>query len=805
MDKTETPIGDSKTGEANAVVADRSTSGKTAPTPVTKSGASGKGMKTSIGERVLIGIIVLVVIAVVIFGTVFTLVRESRRRNNNDQPYDPYDVDYGDPVTESPFEVEASLFTSNETKPYASIEELRKDIEALAKTFANGVILEEANRFQGSDDSQYLFAEEGDVMLDAAPASSGFVMKDGPDSAKGSSEVFEGVDDFETYQHEAGVVKNDLVKSNGAHVFVANDNRINVWDLKGNLFETTRIGKKSSVHITAMLMSPGGDKLVVIASDYDLNIEYKSIIYSQRETLVTIFDIDGGTLTEISQTNIDGNHVESYSVGDNVHIVTRMGLNKWAIFDDNLYRFTFDEYLSDEEYVAEATQRAEEIIPDFVDEFIDLVTEGNNIILSRLVGFPNFLNDYQSITQIYSFDISKTGDEDGMEFNASKSLVLTPGNTGNVYATNEWIWVVDTNVAWHLEQQDYLQQTMILGFRLEGASSNFAALGTFPGEILSPFSIDFKKEDGREYVRIAVTQDFFQNNFWQPRPMPMQEEWESDPGDGVFEEIEEESRTLNEVIIFEIPKAGDSQEVNELVKLGSVEVGKKHERITAVRFFDNISYVVTFERTDPFYVLNLSDPTNPEILGELKVPGFSEFMHPINDDNSMLLTVGQDADENGFVTGFQISIFDSTIPNDPKLVSRLVIEQASSNASWDERSFRYVQVDDVGRLIIPLYSYSSDRFGNFENSFNGFTVFGVDLNRTDMITREIDIDHSQITEIDSYSWQDSQCYCFLPQRSLLFDGNLMTMKASTVISTNLVSEEIQWSLSLQGTNCCYGY
>merc|ERR1712176_1086244 len=275
-----------------------------------------------------------------------------------------------------------------------------------------------------------------------------------------------------------------------------------------------------------------------------------------------------------------------------------------------------------------------------------------------------------------------------------------------------------------------------------------------------------------------------------PRPMPMQVDREFDTGNDFSEPIEEESRTLNEVIIFEIPEAGDSQEVNELIKLGSVELGKKHERITAVRFFDNISYVVTFERTDPFYVLDLSDPMNPNILGELEIPGFSEFMHPIKEDNSMLLTIGQDADENGFVTGFQISIFDSTVPNDPQLVSRLVIENTSSNASWDERAFRYIQVDDVGRLVIPLYSY------DYPDSFDGFTVFGVDLTRTEMITREFDINHR------SDSWYDNQCYCYLPQRSLVFDGNIMTIKGSSVFSANLVSEETQWSLSFLGKICC---
>ncbi len=194
---------------------------------------------------------------------------------------------------------------------------------------------------------------------------------------------------------------------------------------------------------------------------------------------------------------------------------------------------------------------------------------------------------------------------------------------------------------------------------------------------------------------------------------------------------------------------------------------------------------------------------NPIVTGELEVPGFSEFMHPIKADNSVLLTVGQDADENGVVTGFQISIFDSTNPSDPQLVDRLVLEGGSSESSWDERAFRYIQVGDVGRLIIPLSQYNYDRFGNSINTIDGFTVFGINLNNTEtIITRELDINH-----YENQGFYDSRgCYCggvWLEARSMVFDGNLMSMKSSKVVSTDLGSGETQWTLSLtNGNDCC---
>jgi len=756
-------------------------------------------MKPSISERVLIGIILAVVVGVTIVVVVVTLVLRPDNRGH----IDPINsTSYNESVIEDPFEVEASIFLSNGTEPYASIEDLRKDIEALTKTFVNTVILQQANK------NEYDFRgyEDNDLESSLAMPSS----EEGSMTVTGSSKgSFENVDDFETYQHEADVVKDDLVKSNGAFVFSADNNQIVVWDLEGTRFETKTIRSAGSdecnIYIQALLMNSEGNKLIVIASDYRY-VKGLKITDSYVSTQVTVFDIQGSSLKEISQTYIDGDHVNSYSIGNDVHVVTKTMLNTWNYIENPLSRYGWGDDLTNEEYTAEAKRIADKIIPDFVDEVINLVTEGEEILLSRLVGFPNAVNDYKSITEITSFDTSKIEVEDDMELHVSRSLVFQPGNNEFVYATDEWIWVADENWSWGIDGQDYQQQTMLLGFRLDGASSTFAAIGTLSGRLLSQFSIDFVKDDDKEYVRIAVTQESRQP-WWLPRPEPIQAIVDSPFFD--TDDLNNESRTLNEVVIFEIPKTEDNgQKINSLVRLGSVKLGKKDETITAVRFFDNISYVVTFERTDPFYVLDLSDPMNPTILGELEIPGFSEFMHPIKPDNSMLLTVGQDADEFGSITGFQISIFDSTIPNDPKLVDRLVIGEedrgwTSSSSSWDERAFRYIQVGEVGRLIIPLYSSKWDSYGNVD-IFDGFSVFGVDLNKTDtLITREIDIDHWR----DYQNTYDSEgCYCqstYLPERSMVFDGKLMTMKESKVLSTDLTSQKNQWKLSLEDSeDCC---
>mmetsp|Transcript_44774 Transcript_44774/g.50752 ORF Transcript_44774/g.50752 Transcript_44774/m.50752 type:complete len:179 (+) Transcript_44774:1494-2030(+) len=174
-----------------------------------------------------------------------------------------------------------------------------------------------------------------------------------------------------------------------------------------------------------------------------------------------------------------------------------------------------------------------------------------------------------------------------MSLNISKSLVLQSGNTGYVYATDEWIWVTDQSWAWNLEKGEYMEQTRLLGFRLDGATSTFGVIGSVPGSLLSQFSIDFvtDKDKDKEYIRIATTQNLFQRGWWgAPVPVVMPDIFMVD---GEVEEVAEESltfeakedpmdesRTKNEIIILEIPNVENS---NELIKLGSVRLGKKDE------------------------------------------------------------------------------------------------------------------------------------------------------------------------------------------------------------------------------------
>ena len=113
------------------------------------------------------------------------------------------------------------------------------------------------------------------------------------------------------------------------------------------------------------------------------------------------------------------------------------------------------------------------------------------------------------------------------------------------------------------------------------------------------------------------------------------------------------------------------------------------ESIFAVRFAGDVGYVVTFRQVDPLYVLDLSDPTDPKQVGELKIPGFSRYLHPLS--GGLLLGVGRDADpETGWERGLQATLFDVSDPANPTQVAVLPLgDDAYSPVEHDHRAFRY--------------------------------------------------------------------------------------------------------------------
>jgi uncharacterized secreted protein with C-terminal beta-propeller domain len=140
-----------------------------------------------------------------------------------------------------------------------------------------------------------------------------------------------------------------------------------------------------------------------------------------------------------------------------------------------------------------------------------------------------------------------------------------------------------------------------------------------------------------------------------------------------------------------------------LVRVGLVDGLGQTEQIYSVRFMGDTGYVVTFRQTDPLYTLDLSDPRSPRVVGELKIPGYSAYLHPVGD--GLLMGIGQDATDDGRVRGTQVSVFDVSEPASPvRLDTYTLSEGTSSQVEYDHHAFLYWE----GLAMVPVQQWWVD-------------------------------------------------------------------------------------------------
>jgi hypothetical protein len=168
--------------------------------------------------------------------------------------------------------------------------------------------------------------------------------------------------------------------------------------------------------------------------------------------------------------------------------------------------------------------------------------------------------------------------------------------------------------------------------------------------------------------------------------------------------------------------------------IGKLEDLAPGEELYAARFIGPRGYLVTFVNIDPLFTLDLSDPTAPMVAGELKVPGYSNYIHPYGD--SHLICIGKDAiEEDGFAwyQGVQMSIFDLSDFSDPELLSNEIIGDrgTSSEALYNHKAFTFWEENGLLAVPIDLYEHQTPPdypYLRGERTFNGVYVYNVTVN-----------------------------------------------------------------------------
>lgn len=522
------------------------------------------------------------------------------------------------------------------------------------------------------------------------------------------------------------------------------------------------------------------------------------------------------------------------SVNGNVHVVATSYLNTYPYLVRPLEVYNFATNITTKEY----QQIVEEVAPDLGVNFTmqlmrDLKAGGATPRMTRInlwsetaaasgieeLSYPSGLMN--SMVLVHSFNMASQTVGAALTMTSSGSFV--PGWVQTYSSIDRIILAAGV-----YEYDDVTQvskvSTALIAFGLEGASSVPQSIGTVPGSALSSYSLDVVGN----FLRIATT---VQNDTWIMIDSMMEVEV-SDATDVNSTDVDNGNAsttdvyvdpvftppdTENYIIVMSLPGANGT-EPGAMVEQGRVKIGKPKESITAMRFFDNIAYAVTFEKKDPLYVLDLSNPAAPTIVGELEISGYSGYLHPINADNTMILAIGEEADAEGNILGLQLSLFDMTVPSSPKNVSRFNIEfdantSSYSEALWDPKAVRYAD----GLLFLPV-NIANYYDASATTPFTGTMVFKVDsttgiteVNQcrvanyveemdpyvTDMMSDTMSSDMmSPNTTLTNSTTPCNYTGGYLPTRSMVFNGNLMTTYYSEVIMTNLDTCQRLWNMTI---------
>jgi hypothetical protein len=262
---------------------------------------------------------------------------------------------------------------------------------------------------------------------------------------------------------------------------------------------------------------------------------------------------------------------------------------------------------------------------------------------------------------------------------------------------NDWWWFW-RNFGWD-------DATNIHIFDISDPSeTTYVASGRVDGTVQDQFSLS----EYNGIIRVATTEDAW-GRWWLET-----EEW-TGPTNNVFTLVATECM---------IPE-GCEEDSSELVQIGHVGDIAEGERIWSARFVGDRAYLVTFRNIDPLWVIDLTDPTDPEILGELEVPGVSTYIHPV--DENTLLTIGIGAGPDGLGLDWsvtQVSLFDVSDPTNPVLADSLPLSPAYeddscdewgcgwswsySEATYEHKAFTYWAPEQLLAVPLSTYRYTYD-------------------------------------------------------------------------------------------------
>lgn len=570
--------------------------------------------------------------------------------------------------------------------------------------------------------------------------------------APAAAGAVKGVDYSGTNVQVAGVDEPDIVKTDGERIFVVAQGRLFWIDASG----TPRIVASLRLDGWGQQIFLSGDSLLVMTSGGGYGIEplvggvsldsFAPDYQSQRVVLTEVDVSDPDSMEIVRTLMLDGSVLSSRMADGTIRVVVRSGPNgfDWAYPEGSGIRAEQKAIDANRELIKEST--LENWVPWYIlKDHLSGTTSDGPVLACDQVGHPDEFSGL-SMLSILSIDL-----DSGLEPGNSIGL-LAEGQT--IYASSDNLYVATSPwMAWPAtrweddpDKTDKLTTQLHMFDISDPSTATYVASGQVEGVLQSQWSMDEYKGT----LRVVVTDE---NPWWGSADVP-------------------------DTSVVTMRRMGD-----ELVQIGSVGGLGKNERVYAVRFIQDKGYVVTFRQVDPLYVVDLSDPTDPRVKGELKINGYSAYLHPIGDD--LLLGVGQDATDEGRVKGTQLSVFDVSDPSDPRRLSRLTFDDAYSDAEWDHHAFLWWGPEGIA--VLPLQRWSWDEGTGKGDNFSGAVVIAVTASRV-----------KQLGEIQHPGVNQSECdecgeWRAPINRSLVIGDTLFTFSEVGVLATDLDTlDDVAW-------------
>ena len=609
---------------------------------------------------------------------------------------------------------------TNDIKKISSQEELMSILEA-SSLFGGGFYDTRVIRNMAMDDG--LFLESATESFDTAGVA--------PMPAGKTSKVQGGAEYSTTNVQVQNVDEPDYLKNDSKYVYIVSQNTLSIIDAypaeSAELILKIALDIESQ-HIQNMFLNE--DRLVIFYNgqsdeeiipqfDFVPRRSYSSVTHA---LIVDVSDKENPTI--LKDYSIDGHFRDARMIGDYAYFVTNSNVDYQyprlpVIMEDSVRIMTPEAFYFDnvEQFSNFNTLTAIDIFGDTINSETFLIgytgsfyVSMDNFYLTYQQNMP--FGFYENSSRDRFFDVvvpllpkniqdeiklieNSEWESASAQWNAISELMQKSYNEMDKKSKEELFDKIrDALNEYDRKIQEDTRKTIIHKISIDEDKIEYVAKGTVPGRLLNQFSMD---ENGDRF-RVATTNE-------------------------IYTQYEGTIRS-NAVYVL-----------NEKLEIvGELEEIAPDESIFSTRFIEDRLYMVTFQQIDPFFVIDLSSDT-PKILGELKIPGFSNYLHPYDEEH--IIGVGRDTKEmdNGRVQqlGIKIALFNVADVSNPKVVDDTIIGDSStqSEALYNHKAFFYDKSREV--LSIPisgdiesLESTSSKMFAPEYNRWSGFYVFDLD-------------------------------------------------------------------------------